>query len=45
MLDTAFFACIERDLVVLEWMVGLNLAMTVAVLWEVFSTYMSGTPR
>jgi len=31
------FACIESDLAVLKWMVGFNLAMTVAILWKVFS--------
>jgi hypothetical protein len=32
------FSRIESDLAVLEWMVGFNLAMTIAVLWKVFST-------
>jgi hypothetical protein len=31
------FARMESDLTVLKWMVGFNLAMTVAVLWKVFS--------
>jgi hypothetical protein len=31
------FARIEGDLGVLKWMLGFNLAMTVAVLWKVFS--------
>ncbi len=31
------FAAIERRLDVLTWMVGFNLAMTVAILWKVFS--------
>jgi hypothetical protein len=29
---------IESDLAVVKWMIGFNLAMTVAVLWKVFST-------
>jgi hypothetical protein len=32
------FARIEGDLALLKWMVGFNLAMTVAVLWKVFSS-------
>lgn len=28
---------VERDLAVLKWMVGTNVAMTLAVLWRVFS--------
>ena len=31
------FARIESDLSVVKWMIGFNLAMTVAVLWKVFS--------
>jgi len=31
------FARIEGDLGVVKWMIGFNLAMTVAVLWKVFS--------
>jgi len=31
------FAAIERRRDVLTWMVGFNLAMTVAILWKVFS--------
>jgi hypothetical protein len=31
------FTRIESDLALLKWMVGFNLAMTVAVLWKVFS--------
>jgi hypothetical protein len=31
------FARIEGDLGVLKWMLGFNLATTVAVLWKVFS--------
>jgi hypothetical protein len=31
------FARIEGDLAVVKWMIGFNLAMTVAVLWKVFS--------
>ena len=31
------FARIESDLAVVKWMIGFNLAMTVAVLWKVFS--------
>ena len=31
------FARIEGDLGVVKWMLGFNLAMTVAVLWKVFS--------
>ena len=30
------FARIETDLTLLKWMVGFNLAFTVAVLWKVF---------
>jgi hypothetical protein len=32
------FTRIESDLAVLKWMVGFNMAMTVAVLWKVFSS-------
>ena len=32
------FARIEGDLAVVKWMIGFNLAMTVAVLWRIFST-------
>lgn len=32
------FTRIESDLTVLKWMVGFNLAMTVAVLWKAFSS-------
>jgi hypothetical protein len=32
------FTRIESDLAVLKWMVGFNLAMTVAVLWKAFSS-------
>jgi hypothetical protein len=31
------FARIEGDLGVVKWIIGFNLAMTVAVLWKVFS--------
>jgi hypothetical protein len=31
------FGKIEADLLVLKWMVGFNLVMTVAMLWRVFS--------
>ena len=31
------FARIESDLAVVKWMIGFNLAMTVAVLWKVFT--------
>ena len=31
------FARIESDLAVVKWMIGFNLAMTVAVLWKVYS--------
>jgi hypothetical protein len=31
------FARIETDLTLLKWMVGFNLAFTVAVLWKVFA--------
>lgn len=31
------FTRLESDLALLKWMVGFNLAMTVAVLWKVFS--------
>jgi hypothetical protein len=31
------FARIEGDIGVLKWMLGFNLAVTVAVLWKVFS--------
>ena len=30
-------AALKLDLAVLKWMVGFNLAVTVAVLWKVFS--------
>jgi hypothetical protein len=32
------FARMESDLAVLKWMVGFNLAMTIAILWKVFAT-------
>ena len=32
------FARIETDLALLKWMIGFNLAITIAVLWRVFST-------
>jgi hypothetical protein len=32
------FTRIESDLAVLKWMVGFNMAMTVAVLWKAFSS-------
>jgi hypothetical protein len=28
---------IEGDLAVVKWMIGFNLAMTVAILWKLFS--------
>jgi hypothetical protein len=28
---------IKRDLLLLKWMVGVNSAMTIAILWKVFS--------
>ena len=31
------FSVLERDMAVLKWMIGFNLAMTVAILWKVFS--------
>ena len=31
------FTRIEGDLAVVKWMIGFNLAMTVAVLWKVFA--------
>ncbi len=30
------FASIDTDLVLLKWMVGFNLAFTMAVLWKLF---------
>jgi hypothetical protein len=32
------FARIESDLALLKWMIGFNLAMTVAILWKVFTS-------
>jgi hypothetical protein len=32
------FASVKGDIKLLKWMVGLNLAFTVAILWKVFST-------
>ncbi|HEX2255474.1 MAG TPA: integrase [Afifellaceae bacterium] len=29
---------VESDLVLLKWMLGFNIAMTLAILWRVFST-------
>lgn len=31
------FARIESDLALLKWMIGFNLAITVAILWKIFS--------
>ena len=31
------FASINTDLVLLKWMIGFNLAFTMAVLWKLFS--------
>lgn len=31
------FTRIESDLAVVKWMIGSNLAMTVAILWKIFS--------
>ena len=31
------FARLESDLTLLKWMVGFNLALTVAILWRVFA--------
>ena len=31
------FARMEDDLGVMKWMIGFNLAMTVAILWKIFS--------
>ena len=31
------FARMEGDLGVMKWMIGCNLAMTVAILWKIFS--------
>ena len=31
------FASIDTDLVLLKWMIGFNLAFTMAVLWKLFS--------
>ena len=31
------FANIDTDLVLLKWMIGFNLAFTMAVLWKLFS--------
>ena len=31
------FARIESDLALVKWMIGFNLAMTVAILWKIFS--------
>ena len=35
--DQNRFARIEGDLAVVKWMIGFNLAITIAVLWKVFS--------
>ena len=32
------FATMDGRLVLLQWMLGFNLAMTLAILWKVFST-------
>jgi hypothetical protein len=32
------FAIMDGRLVLLQWMLGVNLAMTIAILWKVFST-------
>jgi hypothetical protein len=32
------FAVMDGRLVLLQWMLGFNLAMTLAILWKVFST-------
>lgn len=32
------FAVMDGRLVLLQWMIGFNLAMTLAILWKVFST-------
>jgi hypothetical protein len=32
------FAIMDGRLVLLQWMLGFNLAMTLAILWKVFST-------
>ena len=32
------FAIMDGRLVLLQWMIGFNLAMTLAILWKVFST-------
>jgi hypothetical protein len=32
------FAIMDGRLVLLQWMLGFNLAMTIAILWKVFST-------
>ncbi len=31
-------AKVEADLVLLKWMLGFNIAMTLAILWQVFAT-------
>ena len=31
------FAKIDTDLVLLKWMIGFNLAFTMAILWKLFS--------
>jgi hypothetical protein len=31
-------AKVEADLVLLKWMLGFNIAMTLAILWRVFAT-------
>ena len=31
------FARIDTDLVLLKWMIGFNLAFTMAILWKLFS--------
>jgi hypothetical protein len=32
------FAIMDGRLILLQWMLGFNLAMTLAILWKVFST-------
>jgi hypothetical protein len=32
------FAIMDGRLVLLQWMIGFNLAMTIAILWKVFSS-------
>ena len=31
------FARIESDLALVKWMIGFNLAITIAILWKIFS--------